>query len=332
MVPAAVELDVVFERPNPAVDADLDEPPRPQGRKVLPELALAAAHDRRQHIDALVGRTAQHHLDDAVHRLPGDRPAALRAVRHADVGEQQAQVVVDLGDRPDGRAGVRPGGLLVDGNGGREAVDEVDVGFLHLLEELAGIGRQRFHVAPLPFGVDRVEGERRLARPRQPGDDDEAVAGQADVHALQVVDAGAAHHDAIVSHDRGPSLGASDRTHRRSRPPPQPLMLPRAGRRQRRWREGDPVPDGRRPTPVPGSVAAGRGRRTRRGARLREGPRPRIADYGSSARYQMGDVHARSWIRHGRSGSPHAAGRSSSGRAAHCSAFQRQLGFSTTRA
>jgi hypothetical protein len=71
-------------------------------------------------------------------------------VRHADVGEEQPEVVVDLGDRADRRPRVGPGRLLLDRDGRRQAVDEIDVRLLHLLEELAGVGRQRLDVAPLP--------------------------------------------------------------------------------------------------------------------------------------------------------------------------------------
>ena len=56
---------------------------------------------------------------------------------------------------------------------GADAVDAIDVGLLHPLEELPRVGRQRLDVAPLPFGVDRVEGERRLARSADAGDDDQ---------------------------------------------------------------------------------------------------------------------------------------------------------------
>ena len=39
-------------------------------------------------------------------------------------------------------------------------VDQIDVGLLHLLEELPRVGRQRFDVAPLALGVNRVERQR----------------------------------------------------------------------------------------------------------------------------------------------------------------------------
>ena len=108
-------------------------------------------------------------------------------MRRAGPRVEQAQVVVDLGDRADGRARVVAGGLLLDGDGGREPLDRVDVGLLHQLEELPGVGRQRLDVAALAFGVDGVEGERRLARAAEPGDDDQLLARDLDVDVLEVV-------------------------------------------------------------------------------------------------------------------------------------------------
>ena len=60
--------------------------------------------------------------------------------------------------------GLRAGAALLDGDGRREAVDVVDVGLLHLPQELPGVGGERLDVAPLPLGVEGVEGEGRLAR------------------------------------------------------------------------------------------------------------------------------------------------------------------------
>ena len=175
-------------------------PRGPERRELLLELPLSAADDRRQHVDALVVRREHHHVDDPLERLRRDRAAAQVAVRHADVGEQQAEIVVDLGDGADRRARIRSGGLLLDGDRGREPVDQVDVRLLHLLEELAGVRGQRLDVAALPFGVDRVEGERRLARAGQPGNHDQLVARQIDVDILEVVDARAAYRNPVVRH------------------------------------------------------------------------------------------------------------------------------------
>ena len=42
---------------------------------------------------------------------------------------------------------------------GRQALDEVDVGLVHLAEELPGVGGERLDVAALALGEDRVERE-----------------------------------------------------------------------------------------------------------------------------------------------------------------------------
>ena len=78
---------------------------------------------------------------------------------------------------------------------GDRPVDQVDVGLLHHLQELARIGRQALDIAALALGVDRVEGERGLARAGQPGDDHQLVARDVDVDVLEIVLARAAHRD-----------------------------------------------------------------------------------------------------------------------------------------
>ena len=117
----------------------------------------------------------------------------------ADPRPEQAQVVVDLGHRADGRARVARGRLLVDRDRRREALDRVDVGLLHQTEELPCVGRERLDVAPLPLGVDRVEGEARLARPREPRDHDQRIARQLDVDVLEIVLPGTRDDDPIRS-------------------------------------------------------------------------------------------------------------------------------------
>ena len=121
----------------------------------------------------------------------------VRAVGIADARVEQAQVVVDLGDGADGRARVVRRRLLLDRDRRRQALDQVDVGLLHQLQELARVRRQRLDVAALALGVERVEGERALARAGQPGDHDQPVARQVEIEVLEVVRACAADADEI---------------------------------------------------------------------------------------------------------------------------------------
>ncbi len=123
-------------------------------RLVLP---LAAAHHRREHLEARAVGKLQHPVDDLLRCLALDPRAVVRAVRHPDPRVQQPQVVVDLGDRAHGRPRVARRGLLVDRDRRRQPLDEVDVGLVHLPEELARVRRERLDVAALALGVDRVE-------------------------------------------------------------------------------------------------------------------------------------------------------------------------------
>jgi len=110
----------------------------------------------------------EHGRHDPVHRLGRDLLPVIRAVRHPDAGVEQPEVVVDLGDRPDRRAGISASRPLFDGDRGREPLDGIDVRFVHLAEELAGVRRKALDVATLALGVDRVKGERGLPRTGKP--------------------------------------------------------------------------------------------------------------------------------------------------------------------
>ena len=198
--------DLLLEQPLLAVDLHAREAVAAQLLEDVLELALAVAHDRRVDGELRPLVEPQHLLDDLVERLPGDRAPADRAVRPADARVEQAQVVVDLGDRADRRARVARGRLLVDRDRRREPVDRVDVGLLHHLQELPRVRGERLDVAALPLRVDRVERERRLPRAGEPGHAHERVPRDADGDVLQVVLAGAvddelfglAHRRAIV--------------------------------------------------------------------------------------------------------------------------------------
>ena len=123
----------------------------------LDVLALFAADDRREDLHARLFLERHQPVDDLVDRLLVDLLAALGAVRRADVRPEQAQVVIDLGDRADRRARVLRGGLLVDRDCGRQAVDVVHIRLVHLPQKLPRIAGQRLDIAALALGIDRVE-------------------------------------------------------------------------------------------------------------------------------------------------------------------------------
>ena len=226
----------------------------------LGELALAVAHHRRQHHQPRVLGQREHRVDHLADALRLQRQVVVGAERRAGARVQQAQVVVDLGDRADRRARVVRGGLLLDADRRRQALDHVDVGLVHQLQELARIGRQALDIAPLALGVQRVEGQARLARARQAGDHDQRVLRDVEVDVLQVVRARAAdversrllvrrvsavapaprRHGAVLDDLGGGHMAGAGTRNRRPRAAPSaaPVRAPGGTAMQRRSRAG----------------------------------------------------------------------------------------------
>ena len=193
LVPGQVHLVAIGQLDGGAVHPDPGETLFGQVFEQSAVLALAPPHHRGQHQEAGALVEGQDPVDDLLRALSGHRTAALGAVGLADAGVEQPEVVVHLGDGAHRGAWIARCRLLVDGDGGRQTFDEVDVGLVHLTEELAGVGGQRLDVPALALGVDGVEGQGRLAGAGQPGEHDEPVARQVERDVLQVVLARAAY-------------------------------------------------------------------------------------------------------------------------------------------
>lgn len=67
-------------------------------------LALAPAYHRSKQLNPRPGLQCHDLIHNLIHRLLPDLPPADRAVRDADAGIQQPEIVVDLGHRPHRRA------------------------------------------------------------------------------------------------------------------------------------------------------------------------------------------------------------------------------------
>ena len=194
-------LDVLPERRRflDVVEFAVDLHPLEAAPLVVPQFlavfALAAAHDRRHQQQAGAfrkGLDPVRHLGDA---LAFDGQAGRRRIGDADPGPEQAHVVVDLGDGGDGRARIARGRFLLDGDCRRQALDRIDIGLAHQLQELPRIGGEALHITALAFRIDGIESERRLARAGKPGDDDQPAARQRHIDGFQVVLPGAANDD-----------------------------------------------------------------------------------------------------------------------------------------
>ena len=155
--------------------------------KFLAIFALTTADHWREQIKTGAFRQCQHAIDHLGHSLALNREARRWRIGNTDTRPEQAHIVVDFGDSADRRTRIARGRFLLDGDSGREPVDLIDIGLLHHLQKLPRICRKAFHIAPLAFGIDRIEGKRRLAGTRQACNHDELVSGQIDRDVLEVV-------------------------------------------------------------------------------------------------------------------------------------------------
>ena len=102
----AVEVELLVDVADLAVDADADEAGALDGLEDLLVLAAAVANDGGEQHGAGAGRLGEDGVDDLLDGLAADDLSAVRAVRLAGAREKQPQVVVDLGDGGDGGARV----------------------------------------------------------------------------------------------------------------------------------------------------------------------------------------------------------------------------------
>ncbi|CPU57605.1 Uncharacterised protein [Mycobacteroides abscessus] len=127
---------------NHTIDSDTAVALRVQLFEQVDELALARAHHRCEYLEPQALFHIQHLIHDLLGCLLGDLLATYRAMRRSGACVQQTQIVVDLGDGAHGRPRVPVGRLLVDRDRRGKPLDEIDIGFIHLPQELPGVGRK----------------------------------------------------------------------------------------------------------------------------------------------------------------------------------------------
>ena len=190
VVLALVDNREIVERVKLAVDAHADVPVLREFFEFFTKSAFSPPHDWREDHDAVVVLAdfpVQDGLDDLLAGLARDGLAAVGAMRDADSRVDDAQVIVNFRDGADGGARRARGGFLLDGDRRRKPFDHIDFRALHLVEKLPRISGERFDVAALAFGIDGIEGQRRLARTGEASDDRKAVPGNFNADILEVV-------------------------------------------------------------------------------------------------------------------------------------------------
>ena len=174
-------------------------------------VAFASADERRAEIEFFRffgARVGDEDFGEVGAELRGcegfDGQSGAGVVLHAEAGVEEAQVLRDLGDGRDGGFAGAACDALLDGDGGRDAGEQVNVGARELFDKLARVRRHRFHEAALPFGENDVECERAFAGAGNAGDDVERVVRDGEGDVFQVVFASAGNlQGGLRSGERG---------------------------------------------------------------------------------------------------------------------------------
>jgi len=156
-------------------------------REEIRRLRPGGRRDTEGHQHRLAVRFGKGLLHNGRRRLRPDRALAGGADRSRNAREEELQVIVDLRHRPDGGAGGLHRVRLFDGDGGWDAANLIHLRLVHPLQELAGVGAERLHVAPLALGIERVEGETRFAAAARTGDDRQFPDGKVEIDPFKVI-------------------------------------------------------------------------------------------------------------------------------------------------
>ena len=156
----AVQLEsAVNVDPHP-VDAGLEVALLGEALKKFAVVPFSGPDHGGQDGHARPVEVAKHALEDGVVGVAHHFFAGGQRIGGGGSRVQQAQKVVHLGHRAHGGTRIPVGGFLLDRHHGRKALNAVDVGPFHGAQKLAGVAAEGLHVAPLPLGKQRVEGER----------------------------------------------------------------------------------------------------------------------------------------------------------------------------
>ena len=101
--------------------------------------------------------------------------------------EEKSEEVIDFRSRADRGSRVAVHRFLLDADDGAESLDFIHIRPFESSDEIPCVGGEGLNIPSLPFGIDGVEGEARLSRATESGNDGELVARNGDIDVFEVV-------------------------------------------------------------------------------------------------------------------------------------------------
>src|SRR5215831_4794274 len=131
---------------------------------------FASFHQRREHLQGTAFRGRLNLFYNGSRTLFFHRQITVGTELRSGFCEQEAQEMVNLSDRRDGRFAPATSDTLLDGNSRRQSAYQIDIWFFELLHELPCVRRHAVEKAALSLGKKNIERDGRLAGAAQPGD------------------------------------------------------------------------------------------------------------------------------------------------------------------
>src|SRR5258706_3983190 len=158
-----IQVDLIAQIVNLAIDAHTYIAGTAHLLKDIFILTLTPLNEWGKQENARPLRQTKDRIDDLLDGLPADLAPTYRTMGMTNTSIEQAQIVIDLGNCANSRARVMGCTFLVDRDSRREAIDMIDIRLLHLIQKLAGIGRERFDIATLALGKNGIKSQAALA-------------------------------------------------------------------------------------------------------------------------------------------------------------------------
>ena len=118
-------------------------------------------------------------------------------------GKKQTQEIIHLRRRPHCRTRIFIRRFLLDRNNRTQTGNLIRIRTFHTSQKLTGICRKSFHITALPFGINRIECQRRFSASAQTGNHRQTIPRNRQIHVFQIVFTGTVYlNNFILFHNQ----------------------------------------------------------------------------------------------------------------------------------